>query len=115
MKILLIITISLSAYYSFSQPAIDWVHSLGSTSNNFSNDIHIDINGDIIVTGGFSGTVDFNPGAGTNELTSTNSWSDAFVFKMNEAQNLLWVKSFQGSMQVSGYSVATDNSGAVYV
>lgn len=41
------------------------------------------IDNSIHITGDFSGTVDFDPGAGTASLTSVgNSWGDAFILKL---------------------------------
>ena len=74
----------------------------------------------VYVTGMFSGTVDFDPGAGTANLTSEYHY-DSFVVKL-DAGELVWAKSFAGSSAQawnsvvnSGHSVGFDNSGNVYV
>ncbi len=60
-----------------------WAKSMGSTinTNNSGNDIGLDNNGNVFTTGTFSGTVDFDPDAGTNNLTSAGSL-DIFISKL---------------------------------
>jgi hypothetical protein len=41
--------------------------------------------------GGFSGTVDFNPGSGIYNLTSIGD-HDIFVSKLDSAGNFIWAK-----------------------
>lgn len=77
--------------------------------------IAIDNSGSIITTGGFSGSVDFDPTSSVAALTS-NGANDIFVVKLNSNGTLAWVKAI-GSFGSDDYgiSVATDASANVLV
>ncbi len=76
----------------------------------------VDSSGNVYTTGSFrDDTVDFDPGAGTANLTSNND--DIYVSKLDSSGNYVWAKSFgstNNSGNYSGYSVAVDSSGNVY-
>ncbi len=60
------------------------VSMVGSLSYNSGNGISVTPSGDIFIGGSFTYTVDFDPGAGTVNLTSNgSSTSDAFILKLN--------------------------------
>ena len=89
-----------------------WAKSLGGTSRNYGHSVAVDSSGNVYTTGHFDGTVDFDPGAGTTNLTA--SGTDVFVSKLDSSGNYVWAKNF-GSTSIShGYSVAVDSSGNVY-
>ena len=62
------------------------------------------------------GTGDFDPGAGTTNLTTNGSTvgDDVFVSKLDSAGDLVWAKNFGGTEYAKGFSVAVDSSGNVY-
>ena len=61
---------------------------MGGTGNDYGGtSIAIDSNSNVYTTGMFSGTADFDPGAGTFNLTSAGS-GDIFVSKLGEAYKL---------------------------
>ena len=70
--------------------------------------------GDIYITGRFEGTIDFDPGPGTEERTS-NGFSDAFVARYSPAGSLVWVLSFGTSQGDTGDDIVVDDAGNVYV
>ncbi len=57
-----------------------WAKGISGTYNDMAEDLALDINGNIFTTGFFSGIADFDPGAGTNNLTSMGI--DAFISKL---------------------------------
>jgi len=60
-----------------------WANKIGGTSSDAGNSITIDGSGNIYITGGFYGTTDFDPGAGTANLTSSGV-SDIFFAKYGQ-------------------------------
>ncbi len=62
-----------------------------------------DVDGSVLVTGSFSGAMDFDPGAGTFNLASLAQAgaTDAFVARYSAAGGLLWVSRFGEATSVS--------------
>jgi hypothetical protein len=90
-----------------------------------AEDVAFDGNGDIIVVGGFIGTMDFNPGTGITNLTSArfnkkpqpngNDNHDLFVAKYSSAGAYLWAFRLGNQYAESASSVDVDGSGNIYV
>lgn len=83
-----------------------WAKSAG---NPFSNDsgycIRIDDTGSVYVAGEFSGTTDFDPGAGEYSLVS-NGGFDIFFAKYDFDGNFIWAKSMGGNYNDACISMA---------
>jgi len=90
-----------------------WVKQMGGTSSECGRSISIDASSNVYTTGWFTGTSDFDPGAGTFNLISTNSY-DIFIQKLDSGGNLLWVKQMGGTSNDYGHSITTDAGGNVY-
>ncbi len=88
-------------------------HMKGINSANKGNSIATDIGGCVYTTGTFSGIVDFNPGAGEEDLTSEGG-ADIFIQKLDSEGNFLWVKRMGGSSSDSGNSISLDINGNIY-
>ena len=88
--------------------------SFGGTDPDFGSDIAIDPSGNIIITGTFQGTVDFDPGPGTQVFTSSNR-SDVFFAKYDNLGNYIFVKTMGGALDDYGVSIASDASGNIYL
>ncbi len=78
------------------------------------SDIAVDALGNNFITGYFSGTVDFNPGAGIANLTSAGSY-DIFVAKYDASGNYVFAISMGGMNADKGKGIAIDGSGSLYV
>jgi len=90
-----------------------WAKSFGSNSDDSGNTITVDASGNIFIAGNFQGTVDFDPGDSTANLTSVGN-SDAFVQKLDASGNFLWAKSFGGSSFDMVQSITVDASGNIF-
>ena len=90
-----------------------WANAFRGTGNDIGRSVAVDSSGNVYTTGYFSGTVDFNPGAGTANLVSAGE-SDVFVSKLNSAGEFVWAKRFGGTGTEEGLSIAVDSSGNVY-
>jgi hypothetical protein len=90
-----------------------WAKTFGGTANDIGFSVAVDGSGNVYTTGYFFGTVDFDPGAGTTNLTSAGS-DDVFVSKLDSSGNLVWAKTFGGTSADNVQSMAVDGSGNVY-
>jgi hypothetical protein len=91
-----------------------WANAFGGPDLDLGSSAAIDPSGNLIVTGAFTGTVDFNPGAGVNNLISAGDL-DVYVSKFDGSGNLIWAKGMGGTGFEAGLSLATDNTGNSYV
>lgn len=100
--------------------ALDWVNPLPISTTTYHSDpaygrkITIDPEGNLLATGRFSGTIDFDPGAGTAELTAVGSY-DIYVAKYSNAGAFIWAKAMGGNGHDEGFSIGTDDQGRVLV
>lgn len=91
-----------------------WAKQLGGTDYEGGICVVLDNSGNIYITGNFSGTVDFDPGTNTYNLSAIGT-SDCFVTKLDPSGNFVWAKQFGGTgSYVTGSSLAIDSSGYVY-
>ncbi|AUP77750.1 T9SS type A sorting domain-containing protein [Flavivirga eckloniae] len=94
-----------------------WAKDFGFTPEGA---IAISANGDIYRTGYYSGTVDFDPGAGETILSPVSTPNapgplpDAFIQKLDANADLIWVKSYGGPGFEVGASIGLDANGYVY-
>lgn len=72
--------------------------SLELTTNGYCQmtDMCIAVNSDVIVTGYFSGSVDFDPSAGNN-IVASGSGGDSYIARYTKYGQLLWARSFTPS------------------
>ncbi|WP_192579327.1 Ig-like domain-containing protein [Dyadobacter aurulentus] len=87
-----------------------WAKSFGATgteNRSEANAIALDGSGNVYTTGIFSGTIDFDPGTGTQELSQEGGATNTFIQKMNADGNFLWAKSIKGSTS-AGEGIKTD-------
>ncbi|MFM1931923.1 MAG: hypothetical protein RL226_1226, partial [Bacteroidota bacterium] len=80
----------------------------------FIFDITVDSDDNLLFTGTFSNTVDFDPGSMSLNISSEGS-SDAYVSKWTNSGTLIWAKTFGGVNPDKGNGIAVDDEGDVYV
>jgi hypothetical protein len=68
-----------------------WAKSIGGASNDFITSLLLDTSGNLYATGSFSGTVDFDPGPGVANLTS--STGTYYILKIDSSGNFIWAKN----------------------
>ncbi|MEQ1906623.1 MAG: SBBP repeat-containing protein, partial [Pirellulaceae bacterium] len=90
-----------------------FAEQLGGTGNDGGRSIATDAAGNVYTTGFFGGTADFNPGAGTFNLTSAGG-NDVFVSKVDSAGNFVWANALGGTSYDHGHGIAVDGLGNVY-
>ncbi|MEN7548784.1 SBBP repeat-containing protein [Rapidithrix thailandica] len=91
-----------------------WAKSMGGSNSNDGQSIALDSEGNIYITGYFTGTTDFDPGAGTHNLSAKGYYTDIFVQKLDREGNFVWAKSMGGDDSDVGQSIAVDSEGNVY-
>ncbi len=94
-----------------------WARHMHGTGNGSAFGIFADAAGYVYYTGGFSGTIDFDPGAGTYPLSGP-SLSNIYVSKLDNAGDFLWAKVVAVTSTLyssTGKDLVADHSGNVYV
>lgn len=91
-------------------PSFEWVVSAGGTQHDKTRGIALDPEGNIFLTGEFTGAATF----GEQTLTSAGSM-DFFVAKVDPKGRFLWVRSGGGELIDRGYAVAAGRDGGCYV
>ncbi len=90
-----------------------WAKSFGTTDFDEGFDIALDVSNNVHTTGVFTGTVDFDPGPGTSNLTGSGG-GDIFVSKLDTNGNFVWARAMGGISLDEAFAVTVDGSGNVY-
>ena len=72
-----------------------WAKSWGG-SGDLPWDLKITLSNDVLLSGDYLGTVDFDPNAGVSSYTAQNS-TDGFILKLDTSGNFVWVSTLRGS------------------
>ena len=96
-----------------SSGVFQWALAIGSNGDDNGTSITCDPNGNVIVTGFFSGTVDIDPGPAVNIFTSSGSY-DIFTCKYNSAGNLVWAIQTGWFEIDKGRCITCDALGNIY-
>lgn len=89
-----------------------WVKQFTGNGTADGNAITIDELKNVYITGNFVGTIDFNPGPGTFNMSSIGA-SDMFVSKLDSNGNFLWAGAIAGTSIDEGVAISIDQSGNV--
>ena len=102
-----------------SQVTVDVANRIGASSFDYANGLTVDAQGNIYVTGSFSGSnASFGLNANGVPVTRTSSGSeDIFVAKYNPSGRVLWVQTAgaAGNNADRGQKIELDGMGNVYV
>lgn len=91
-----------------------WAKAIGGDENERGNSIARDYSGNVYVTGGFEGSVDFDPGSQQATLNAKGV-SDAFLLKLNSEGQYQWAYNMGGGNSTTvGNSISIDSHGALY-
>ena len=91
-----------------------WAKNIGGVNIDGANSIAIDGSGNLIVTGYFRSTVDFDPDNETYNLSSIGQ-DDVFFAKYAPDGSFIWAKSFGGTSYDYGGSIVVDGIGNLYI
>ena len=89
---------------------LQWVKTAGGTNTDWVRSIAIDNIGNVVITGGFKGSINF----GAVNKVSAGDY-DIFLAKYSNNGIFQWVQSVGGTISDNAWSVATDNSGGILI
>ena len=84
-----------------------WSKSVGSVSDEEGKSVSIDKSGNVLVTGFFNGSVDFNPGP-ADYYRAADAARDAYILKLNKDGDFTWVKILGGKGFDGAQTILTD-------
>jgi hypothetical protein len=86
-----------------------WSFKLGGIGSDVGSDLSIDSSGDLFVTGSYQNTVDFNPLAPVNSLT-TLATKHPFLAKYDGAGNYAWAIDIAGNSKALSYGLSISSN-----
>jgi len=98
-----------------SSGTYSWAKTFGNNNSveEFVNDIFVDANNDIYVTGEFNGPVDFDPSSSSYYLTSTGGTPDVFFNKFKADGTFQFAKAITGVGKVHSKGIVVDKTGNI--
>ena len=92
-----------------------WARRMGGTNFDATSSIAVDSTGNVLTTGTFIGTSDFDPGSDVRNLSSASAGlTDIFVSKLDSGGNFIWAQRMGGVDSDSPKKIATDPAGNIY-
>ncbi|QBN18636.1 SBBP repeat-containing protein [Flavobacterium nackdongense] len=121
-KSLLLFVVCFLSYFANAQtPSLTWVRQMGKFGGFVTPRASVvDASGNVITTGLFKNSIDFDPGAGVSTLTSVNNpntannQNDIFISKVDSNGNFVWAKQLAGIELKDATAVGVDAAGNVY-
>jgi len=103
------------AYIAALEPdgRLRWSGSVSGSTSKTLTDVALDDNGNVMATGLYSGTVDFNPKKGSFRAVAATQ--QAYVLKWDKNGDFAWMGGIGGTGQTYATTVTADRAGNVYV
>lgn len=108
LQLVLLLPLGVWAQYNYN-----WAYALGSSSNEGCYGLSVDQAGNVIITGAFHQTIDFDFKSGVANRTSAGS-GDIFIAKYDPDANLHWAHQIGSASGENGWTVTTDAQHNVY-
>ncbi len=90
-----------------------WAKTWGDVGMDLAKGVVVDVVGSVYVAGGFKGTVDFDPGTGTQNRTSGGDF-DSFILKLDSTGAFEWVNTWGGSQNCVVLTLSNNGLGDLY-
>jgi hypothetical protein len=91
-----------------------WAKQLGGTSGESVWDlVYSNLSGDLLISGNFQSSVDFDPGPGTFTFTS-NGITDGYICRLSNSGNFIWAAQFGSSGYDGVTEMAIDGADNIY-
>jgi hypothetical protein len=91
-----------------------WAFGVNASVSDYAQKIGIDSKGNVIVSGTFSNTADFDPSSSTANL-SPNGRNDAFIAEYNTNGAYQWAKTIGGNGNEYVYGMELSNTDFIYL
>lgn len=91
-----------------------WAKRIGAAGIEQGLGVGVDDTGAVTISGTFQNTVDFDPGAGTYNITSV-SLEESFILRLASNGNFVWVKSISSTGYASLYKMTSDSLSNLYL
>ena len=98
---------------SFSQNFV-LAKSVGGLNLDHAESTVIDSHGNMLITGIFRDTVDFDPGVNVYKLSSKGA-NDIFILKLDSSGEFIWARNIGGANFDEVKSISTDKEGNCYI
>ena len=94
-----------------------WGRQIGGASTDLVEKMAIDTQGNIVLTGSFYGTTDFDPGISVYNLTCYGQAvnSDVYICKLNSNGDFIWAKQIGGTGYDFGNDITFDSSDNLFI
>lgn len=86
-----------------------WIKTMGGTLADIGQDIDVDYYGRVVSCGSFQNTIDLDPNAGSNSVTSAGN-SDAYIQQLDTTGNFLQAITFGAANADQAYGIALDGN-----
>jgi len=90
-----------------------WAGSIGGIDHDIGRDVFLNSSGELLITGDFTDTTDFDIGPDTFNLISEGN-TDAFILKLDTLGNFIMALAFSGTSGNNGSAICTDSQGNIY-
>lgn len=91
-----------------------WAKTFTSTNDCSTGTLTTDATGNLYVSGSFNGTVDFDPGAGTFNITNGGTFTANFMCKLDANGNFLWATHTESNNSQAIASLVVDGAQNLY-
>ena len=92
---------------------LSWAQAFGSTYKDIGRGIHVTPDHNVLTTGYFHNTVDFDPSNTTNQETSSGN-RDIFILNLDSTGTFNWVETMGGNDDDYGWAITTNKNKRIY-
>jgi hypothetical protein len=93
--------------------AYQWARNFGGSLGDLGRSVTTTANNDLVITGKFSTTADFDPGPGTQQIVS-NGGTDIYLAGISSSGSYQWAAGMGSNTDDDGRDAMTDASGNIF-